>query len=138
MRKLFLLFILYLFISCEKNDLNNCFESIYLNTEILLSNPEFINLETPTGWVYVNKGFRNIIIQNTGIGSTPYKAFDRECPNHDCTSPMTFDGSLKLICSCDKATYSILDGSPQNNELSCFAYEYKVIESGNTLIITNF
>lgn len=135
----FLLFLLVLIvISCEKNETNDILPDYNFNVTVNLNLPEFIDLQVPSGWAYTSGGIQGIIIQNTGIGSPPYKAFERACPNYDCTSPMVFDGSLKLKCPCDGSEYSIYDGSPQTEGNSHFAREYRVTQSGSTLNISNF
>lgn len=142
MRPLFLLLLLLTFFSCEKNDTEDFLPSSTVDVDINLNLPQYQNLLIPSGWVYIekgaNRGLQGIIIQNTGL--TPkYKAFERACPNNDCTSPMVFDGSLKMKCTCDLSEYSIIDGSPQTNGNSHFAREYKVYVIGNSLInITNY
>lgn len=139
MRKLVLLFLLTSFFSCEKNDSNDILPKLAVNITIDLNLPQYLDLQIPSGWVYINGGLKGILIQNTGSGSSPYKAYDRACPNNDCTLPMTFDGSLKLTCSCDSSEYSIIDGSPQTPGNSHFAREYRVnVLNSSSLNITNF
>ena len=142
MRKLILLLILVTFFSCEKNDTDDFLPKANVDVEININLSQYINLQIPTGWVYIekgpNKGLQGILIQNTGL--TPkYKAFERACPNNDCTSPMIFDGSLKMKCPCDQSEYSIIDGSPQTSGNIHFAREYRVLVLSNTTLkITNF
>ena len=139
MKKLLVLAFLLLVVSCEKNDLNDVLPDVIVDVVIDLNLPQYVNLQTPSGWAYTNGGLKGIIIQNTGTGNQPYKAFDRACPNNDCSSPMTFDGSLKLKCSCDDSEYSIIDGSPQTAGSTHFAREYRVVLINNTTLnITNF
>lgn len=139
MNKLFLLLIAVLLFSCEKNDTNDVLPDIFVDETINLNLPQYINLQTPNGFAYTIGGIKGIVIQNTGIGNPPYKAFDRACPNNDCATPMNFDGSLRLKCPCDNSEYSILDGSPQTAGNSHFAREYKVIVlNESTLNIRNF
>ena len=141
MRKLLLLCLLISFFSCEKNDTIDLLPEVPVDIIINLDLPQYIELQTPSGWVYttgVNDGIKGIFIQNTGIGSPPYKAFERACPNNDCNAAMTFDGSLKFKCSCDDSEYSVLDGSPQTSGNSQFAREYRVtLINQSTLNITN-
>ena len=112
---------------------------VFVDETINLNLPQYIDLQTPSGWVYTKGGIKGIVIQNIGIGNPPYKAFDRACPNNDCATPMTFDGSLKLQCACGNSEYSIIDGSPQTTGNIHFAREYKVIVlNTSTLNITNF
>lgn len=139
MRKLVFLLLLITFFSCEKNDTNDILPRLTVNITIDLNLPQYIDLQIPSGWVYINGGIKGILIQNTGSGSQPYKAYDRACPNNDCASPMTFDGSLKLKCPCDESEYSIIDGSPQTAGNSHFMREYRVnVLNSSSLNITNF
>jgi nitrite reductase/ring-hydroxylating ferredoxin subunit len=139
MRYSLLLSFLLIFMSCEKNDTIDLLPKKSVNIIIDLNLPQYIELQTPSGWAYSAGGLRGIIIQNTGIGNPPYKAFDRACPNNDCNLPMVFDGSLKLKCPCDNSEYSIIDGSPQTAGNNQFAREYRVmVINSNTLNITNF
>ncbi len=139
MRKLLFLLVLISFFSCEKNGTNDILPNLTVNIIIDLNLPQYLDLQTPSGWVYTNGGIQGIIIQNTGIGGQPYKVFERACPNNDCTNPMTFDGSLKLKCPCDASEYSIIDGSPQTSGNLRFAREYRVnVLNSSSLNITNF
>ena len=136
MRKLTLLLFLSIFFSCEKNETNDILPDVTVNETINLNLPQYVDLLTSGGWEYTTGGIKGILILNNGL--TPkYKAFERACPNYDCDKAMTFDGSLKLKCSCDESEYSILDGSPQTSGNSYFAREYKVNVVGTSLIITN-
>lgn len=138
MRKLLVLFLVLLFISCEKNETNDILPEISFSETVNLNLPQYIDLQVPSGWAYTSGAIQGIIIQNTGIGNPSFKAFERACPNYDCSIPMVFDGSLKLKCSCDNSEYSIYDGSPQTSGNRHFAREYRVVKSGSALIITNF
>ena len=139
MRLTILFFAFLLLLSCEKNSPNDILPDAHVDITINLDLPQFVNLQTPTGWVYVSGGLNGVFVRNTGIGSPPFKAFERACPNNDCTVPMTFDGSLKLTCQCDDSTYSIIDGSPQSADNNNFARKYRVIVvSNSTINIRNF
>lgn len=125
--------------ACSNDDSEAILPNVPVDITVNMNLPRYIDLQTPTGWVYNPGGIRGIVIQNQGVGSPPYKAFDRACPNNDCTTAMNFDGSLKLNCVCDESTYSIIDGSPQTPNGRYFAKEYKVtVINANTLNITNF
>jgi len=135
------LFLLATLFSCEKNESYDVLPYATVNITLNLNLPQYQKLQIPTEWVYlekgVNRGLQGIIIQSTGL-TPPYKAYEAACPNNDCTSPMVFDGSLKMKCSCDKSEYSIIDGSPQTSGNSHFAREYKVTRlNATTIIITN-
>ncbi|HKJ06662.1 MAG TPA: hypothetical protein VJ970_04265 [Flavobacteriaceae bacterium] len=139
MKNLLLLLLIISLFSCEKNDNIDVLPEYKVNMTINLDLPQYINLQTPTGWAYASGGIQGIFVQNTGTGNPNFKAFERACPNYDCSNPMTFDGSLKLKCSCDDSEYSILDGSPQNAGNKNYAREYKVtVINSKTLNISNF
>ncbi|SDX77135.1 Ferredoxin subunit of nitrite reductase or a ring-hydroxylating dioxygenase [Lutibacter oricola] len=139
MRKLIALLLLFSFISCEKNETNDILPDVKVNLTIDLKLPQYNDLQVPSGWSYASGGIKGIIIQNVGVGNPPYKAFERACPNYDCSNPMTFDGSLKLTCPCDGNVYSIIDGSPQTSGDTQYAREYRVnVINSFSLNITNF
>ncbi len=139
MQRILLLCFTLLFFACEKNETIDYLPKIKVSETINLNLPQYQNLLTPSGSVYTNGGLKGILIQYTGIGSPPYKAYERACPNNDCNSPMTFDGSLKMKCSCDLSEYSIIDGSPQTKGFGNFAREYRVLVlNSTTLNITNY
>lgn len=141
---IFLCMVLFAFFSCEKNDNEDILPNVPVDVTIDLNLPQYLDLNTPSGWVYTiggNDGIQGIWIQNTGAGNPHYKAFERACPNNDCINPMLFDGGLKLKCQCDKSEYSIIDGAPQTAGNNYFAREYRVIVSAsnpNIINITNY
>jgi len=139
MKNILLFCLLISFISCEKNDTEDLLPDVPVDVYVNLNLPQFINLQAASGWVTTNDGIKGVFIQNIGVGSPPFKAFELACPNYDCNSAMSFDGSLKFKCSCDKSEYSVIDGSPQTDGNSQFAREYRVVQlSTSTLKITNY
>ncbi|WP_299673861.1 Rieske 2Fe-2S domain-containing protein [uncultured Tenacibaculum sp.] len=131
MKKIIIILFAVLLYNCtDTDDNNNCFLGVVLNETINLSNPQFINIQVPGGHTIANIGGRNLIIIRNNTSS--FKVFDLQCPERNCTSPMTFDG-LKLICSCSGKEYNSLNGSPIDGE-GCFALEYNVIQVSNTAL----
>jgi nitrite reductase/ring-hydroxylating ferredoxin subunit len=136
MKKIALLAALLLFVSCQDNTrINNCFRNFLNPISLDLNNPQLNGVLTPTGFSAINGGLAGIILYN---GATlGFKAFDRKCPNFDCSTPMSFDGQ-RLKCICDDTEYSILTGEPlpQGTD-TCFAREYSVSQNGTSLRISN-
>ncbi len=131
MRKIiFALFFCTLLNCSNTDDLGNCFRGVSLNETINLSNPQFINIQVPGGHATANIGGRNLLIIRRS--NSAFKAYDLQCPEGTCNSPMTFDG-LKLICSCDDKEYNSLNGSPLDGE-GCFALEYNVLQINNNAL----
>lgn len=137
-RYLILLFLTFIFGCNSGFNENELLPNIPVNKTIDLSLPQYNNLLVPGGWVDdISGGIKGIILYR--IKSNEYKAFDRACPQNSCNSPLTFDGSIKLKCSCHKSEFSILDGSPQTNGINYNAREYRVsLVSSSVLRITNF
>lgn len=134
-----ILFVFLLFLSCESDDQNNLLPYIPVNETIILTNPEFINLQVPGGWGYANGGIKGIVIYN--VNGNTFKAYERSCPHltpSACTK-MTVEQSFKMRCPCDQSEFSIIDGSPITKNINYRTREYKVgMINTNTLKITNF
>ena len=136
MKKFLLLFSFISLLGCESNEnFSRC--DIINPATINLVNPEFINLQVPGGWAYANGGVRGLILYNAG---SSFKAFSRECPHSNtCTSAMVVENDIKMVCPCDDAAFSILDGSPQTPDINDSVCEFKVTQvSGTVLSVTNF
>ena len=147
MKSFFALFLVVLFFSCSdnSNQNENCrfLLDIGINENVRLNLLPGSNLSSGTSVLIESSLHRGIIV--TQVGST-YYAWDAADPNH------TFDGSCKLkptnntntfgltaTCSCeDKNEFSLVNGLPLiNSELRCSLRNYRVEQSGNTLLISN-
>ncbi|QCX37253.1 hypothetical protein FF125_01895 [Aureibaculum algae] len=110
---------------------------VAVNQTVYLNNPSNNSLLFTGGYVEIPGGIKGIVVYRGN--SDLYYAFDLACPNSppgDC-SKMTVDG-LNMICSCDDSKYALaLGGSPQSGS-RYGAKEYKVVNNGQTLLITNF
>ena len=136
MKKILLLISIISLLSCESND--NYSRCDILNpVTINLANPQFINLQVPAGWAYASGGPKGLIIYNTG---SSFKAFSRECPQlSTCTKLLVVENDIKMVCPCDDATFSILDGSPQTSGVTDAVCEFKVTQVSSTVLsVGNF
>ena len=136
MKKIFLLICTIFILSCESDGTNQRCDIINPVT-INLANPEFINIQVPGGWSYANGGPKGLVIYNFGSN---YKAFSRECPSiTNCSQKMNVVNDIKLVCPCDDAEFSILDGSPQTAGINESVCEFKVVGTGSGVLnISNF
>ncbi len=135
MKKLLFISSFLLIFNCENNGTTQ-FCDIISNQTINLANPEFINLQVPAGWAYANGGTKGIVIYRLG---NSFRAFSRECPHQTCANKMVVVNDIKLLCPCDDAEFSILDGSPQTAGVSKSVCEFKVEQvSSSILNVTNF
>jgi len=136
-----LIAVILTFISCNSNDGDeyDLLPNIPVNQTIFLNNPEYINLQVVGGWAYTQGGVSGIIVYHYGTNS--YVAFERSAPHltPEACSRMTVENGIIMFCKCDNSEFSILDGSPQTDDLKYAARQYRVDVIGNqTLQITNF
>ena len=136
-KKSIFLLAFFALVSCSTNqNLENCIQSLPLNLNTDLNNPQLINAQTPGGFAELNGGTKGILLFNKN--GNEFVAFDKLCPANDCNAPMIFENRL-LKCSCDNSEYSVdFGGAPQTNGFQCPAIEYQVFRNGTTLRITNF
>lgn len=129
MKKLISIFCFIITLSCSDNiPTNNCFRGVSINAILDLTLPEFQELNIPNGEGQTIIQGRNVYIFRVG---NSYKAFDRQCPESNCNSLMTFDG-VQIKCPCDDKKYNYLaNGAPINNE-GCHALMYFVTKISNT------
>jgi hypothetical protein len=140
-KKIFLIALIFLFFSCKNNtDLEDCSLQFPVSVTKSLSLPEVNSAQVPGGFAFLNnEGRKGILLLN--INGNDFVAYDRLCPNDFCSTPMSFDGSFTLECSCDGSKYGIgpgIGGAPQTNGFDCPAIEYQVLRNGNTIRIINF
>lgn len=135
--------ILFLFCSClllncaDTTNLENCIITLAIPGAVSdLNNPELINAQTPGGFAHLSGGRKGILLFNKN--GSDFVAFDKLCPQNDCSSAMTFENRL-LKCSCDESKYSVdFGGAPQTEGFQCPAIEYRVTKIGSTVRISNF
>ncbi|QOD60241.1 phosphoribosylaminoimidazole carboxylase [Polaribacter haliotis] len=124
--------------SCSNNTpLENCLLNFPVNVTTDLNNPQLINAQTPGGFAELSGGAKGILLFN--INGNTFVAYDRICPNTDCSTPMSFERGLVLKCSCDNSEYSVhFGGAPQTDGSPCPAREYRVTKNGSVIRISNF
>ena len=134
MNKILFFFSFIFILSCESDGVNQHCDIINTQT-INLANPEFIDLQVPSGWAYANGSVKGLVIYNLG---NSFKAFSRECPHTTCAGKLTMVNDIKLVCPCDDAEFSILNGSPQTAGISDWVCEFRVVQVNTSVLsITN-
>ena len=143
MKKIIYLFSFLITLSCSDNSfINDCFPGVIMNTSIDSSLPEFNtrneNLLIPENNLLVQGGKseniiagRNILILR--VGSSGYRAFDLQCPEGSCNSPMSFDGVI-IKCPCDGKEYNYLQGGAPKDGKGCAALQYIVTNIGGSIL----
>ena len=131
MKKYLILFIITLFFSCDKDEIQNnnpYLPSYPVNLNINMSLPQYSNLLSPANAVYVNsagQGIRGVIIFNTGSG---YVAYDAACPNQSLSSCSTmYINGIDAVCPCDDVRYSLFSGQAQGMQYSMIRYRVEQV-----------
>ena len=132
----------------EEKEINNSDNKDYYSYEYWFNNNEHDNWDQGGNDYYVNKFYDNIVMKLDDIpkegkililGTHNCVAFDKLCPQNNCTTPMTFERGIVLKCSCDESEYSVhFGGAPQTEGYECPAREYKVSKNGSAIRISNF
>lgn len=109
--------VLLVFLGCKKYN-NNPVPNIPTDITIDINLPSYNALTGVSGWAFVAGGSKGIIVYRRSIDE--FIAFDRHSPadpNGTCQLPLTPspDNFLTLVDSCNQATFSLYDGSPQSN-----------------------
>ena len=129
----FILLILVFSQGC-KDDYTTSIPYVKVSLHINLTNSN--GLTVPGNPVYFNGGYSGIIVIYTGFS---YYAYDATCPNEiSIGCKIVADGDVIGTCSCCESQFNLMDGGyvikgPATEPLK----QYRVTESGGTLIITN-
>ncbi len=135
-----ILSIILLSCSNNNNEDENCrfLLDIGVSEVINLNLPQYSQLKFAGNSVYIpNAGNGGILVASTGAD---FFAWDAADPNHiPSVCSILVNSGLNATCGCaDKNEYSLVNGLPlNNNTLRCGLRNYRVQQSGNTLLISN-
>lgn len=107
-----LFFLVIIFSACSK-DQESTVPSVPVNIRINLDNPGFNNLNTVGGSVYVEGGYRGIVVYRRGIAE--FMAFERTCSyqSSDSCAYVSLDSTISSVgCKCCGSRFQLLDGAP--------------------------
>jgi hypothetical protein len=121
-KKIASLFTLFLIISSlsiinscrERDDTVSCFPNSIISVQLNLSLPQYYELQTVGGWIYVDEqqsGTRGLIVVRTTSG---FKVYDRNaphlCPDTDTT--LEVKNGTAVYCPQDGAEWILITGQP--------------------------
>jgi len=132
-----LLFILIPLSQCKKND--DPIPYVYVNFYVNLNAPQFYELTSVGGWVYVTGGFRGIVIYRNSIDE--FSAYDRACPfkpSNECERIDVEATGVTAIDSCCGSRFLLIDGSVVNGPATISLKSYKTYLSGMSLQVSNY
>jgi len=106
-----ILFTLFTF-SCQDDDGNNNIPLVEVNFIVQLNDPDFINLKTIGGWVYVTGGSRGILLFRSD--QNIIKAYDRHCTfqsSNTCALVSVDPTNITATDDCCGSSFLLLNGS---------------------------
>ena len=133
--KKIILFTALLILGCE-NEVDN-FPQVDVNLNLYINNPEFFNIETPGGWIYLNGGVAGILLYRKNLDE--FIAYDRAStydPVADCAITVDSDNII-LKDPCSESEFLITDGSVIQGPASQALKRYNTNFYGNNLSIFN-
>lgn len=134
MKKICLL-LFCMFMSCENENYN--FPQVDVNIYLYINNPEFFNVETPGGWMYLNGGVGGILLYRKNLNE--FIAYDRASTFNPTSKCQVTVGNDNIIINdpCSESQFLITDGSviqgPANQPLK----RYNTIYNNLNLSIFN-
>lgn len=87
--------------------------SVPVNIRINLDNPGFNNLNSIGGTIYVDGGYRGIVVYRRG--QAEFMAFERTCSyqSADTCAYVSLDSTISSVgCKCCSSRFQLLDGAP--------------------------
>jgi nitrite reductase/ring-hydroxylating ferredoxin subunit len=133
----FLLSCLLIF-SCKKDQNQDRVPYVPVNIVLNTSDPLFVKLNAPGGWVYVNGGSRGIVIYRLSLDD--FRAYDRHCPyqpNDACGKVSVNASQIMAVDSCCGSEFVLTDGTVAKQPASRPLTEYTTSFDGNRLLISN-
>lgn len=130
------LLVLLFFSNCKKETPGVPY--VYVNIQIYVNDPQFVNLNAVGGWVYVTGGYRGLLIYRKS--TTEFMAYDRSC-THD---PGNADEYVKMDANNIEAVDSncgsrfvITDGSVTKGPAGIPLKAYQTSFDGSVLRVFN-
>jgi Rieske Fe-S protein len=138
-RWLFLLPVLFLASSSCKKGTPQGVPLVTVDIRMYSSDPSFINLNSPGGWVYISGGNRGIVVYRRSLSD--FAAYDRTCTYNpsDQNELVKVDVSNNVILSdahCG-SKFLITDGSVNQGPATLPLKSYTTSYDGNMLHIYN-
>jgi len=124
--------------ACKKDDGNNI-PNTYVDLYIYTTDPEFNNLASTGGWVYITGGSRGIII--TRNSTNEFAAFERHCPYNpsDACGRVEVDSTTNIQVNdpCCGSNFLLNNGTVVNGPSTAPLKQYQTNYDGIVLHIFN-
>ena len=126
-----------LLIACKKKS-NDNIPQTYVNVSIYTTEPSFANLNAIGGWIYVNQGYKGIIVYRQS--QTNFVACERACtydPTSGCNGVVVQSNNFSAKDSCCGSVFQINDGQVTQGPATSALTQYRTSYDGTTLHIFN-
>lgn len=122
--------------SCSKSD--DTIPHAYVDVDIYLTDPSYVNLNAVGGWVYITGGVKGIIVYRKS--NEEFLSFDRNCTYNpsDSKAIVFVDASniMAVDTSCG-SKFQLLDGTVVKTPASRPLKQYQTTYSGSLVHIHN-
>jgi nitrite reductase/ring-hydroxylating ferredoxin subunit len=136
-KKIGLFFIITLLLAgCKKKSDN--VPQTYVNVTIYTTEPSFANLNAIGGWIYVNAGYKGIIVYRKSQDN--FIALERACtfdPESTCSGINVTSDNITAQDTCCGSKFLIYDGSITQGPATAPLNQYQTSYDGTTLHIFN-
>ena len=125
LKKIFLLVILTIMLSCEDNTIiNDCFKGVIVSEVLNTRLPSYQSLTiNGSSKTYSISGRQIHIIRNN---ASNFVAFDLECPDRTCNTPLDISNLPTISCVCHNKKYNYIEGGRLIGEEGCGMLMYSV------------
>lgn len=110
----------------------------YVNVTIYTTEPSFANLNAVGGWIYVNAGYKGIIVYRKS--QEDFIALERACtfdPQSECDGITVTTDNITAQDTCCGSKFLIFDGSITQGPATAVLSQYRTSYDGTTLKIFN-
>jgi len=128
---------LLLFTNCRKND--DPVPYVYVNFYVNINAPQYTNLTSVGGWIYVTGGYKGIVVYRNSIEE--FCAYDRACPYKPSIDNERIEvesNGLTAIDSTCGSRFLLMDGSVVNGPATISLTRYKTYFDGSTIQVSNY
>lgn len=129
-------FLSLIFSACKKGD--EQIQYVFVDFEVSLNDPQFIDLQAVGGWVYVTGGVRGIVIYRKNTDE--FLAYERNCPyrpGDDCARCYVMNDNVTVKDDCCGSLFSIMNGSILGGQATRPLKQYKAEFLSPNIRITN-
>jgi nitrite reductase/ring-hydroxylating ferredoxin subunit len=121
--------------ACENEKYN--FPQVDVNLFLYINNPEFFEVESPGGWIYLNGGVGGILLYRKNLEE--FIAYDRASTfNPISTCQVTVENdNITINDPCSASQFLITDGSVIQGPANQALKRYNTIYNENNLSIFN-